>query len=89
VIPLTSIAVTPVSLSILVVGATQQFTAIGTYSDSSTADISSKVIWSSDATKTVSISYTGLATCVAGGTANITATLGRVTSTPVTLIVSH
>jgi uncharacterized protein YjdB len=72
----------------LAVGATQQLTAIGTYSDGSSADISSQVIWSSDATKTVSISSTGLATCAAGGTANITATLDGVTSAPVTLIVA-
>jgi len=88
VLPLTSIALTPNTPSILVVGATQQLTAIGTYSDGSTADISSRVIWSSDDTKTVSISSTGLATCVGGGTASITATLEGVTSAPVTLIVA-
>jgi hypothetical protein len=88
VLPLTSIALTPNTPSILAVGATQQLTAIGTYSDGSTADISSRVIWSSDDTRTVNISSTGLATCEGGGTASITATLEGVTSAPVTLIVA-
>jgi uncharacterized protein YjdB len=73
---LTSIAVTPSSPSISI-GATQQFTATGTYSDSSTQDLTTAVTWSSSATGVATISNAGgsqgLATGVAGGTATITA----------------
>jgi uncharacterized protein YjdB len=72
---LNSIAVIPASPSI-VVGATQQFTATGTYSDSSTHDITAQVTWSSSSTATATIVSSGLATGVAAGTATITATLG-------------
>ena len=84
---LSSIAVTPASPASLVVGSTQQFTATGTYSDSSTADISSQVTWNSDTPTAATISSTGLATGVAAGAVNITATLSGITSSPVSLTV--
>jgi len=85
---LTSIAVTPASPASLKVGATQQFTATGTYSDSSTADITATVTWASGTTATATITASGgLATGVAQGTTQITATLGTVTSPGVTLTV--
>ena len=85
---LTSIAVTPATPAHLKVGATQQFTATGTYSDSSTADITATVTWASGTTATATITASGgLATGVAGGTTSITATLGTVTSPGVTLTV--
>lgn len=84
---LTSIAVTPASPAHLKVGATQQFTATGTYSDSSTADITSSVTWASGTTATATISTAGLATGVAAGTTSITATQGTVVSPAVTLTV--
>ena len=76
---LVSIAVTPSSPSIAK-GLTQQFTATGTYSDSSTQNITSTVTWASATVSTATISSTGLATGVAAGTSNITATLSGVTS---------
>ena len=57
---LTSIAVTPANASIAV-GATQQYTATGTYSDSSTQNITSSVTWSSSTPATATINATGLA----------------------------
>lgn len=80
-ISLRSIAVTPATPSVDV-GNTQQFTATGTYSDSSTADITSSVTWTSSNTDAMTIvSNTGLATGVAAGSATITATLGAIDGT--------
>jgi uncharacterized protein YjdB len=84
---LSSIAVTPNSPHSLAVGSTEQLTATGTYSDGSTADISSQVTWSSDTPATATIANDGLATGVAAGTANITATLDEINSPSVLLIV--
>jgi len=84
---LTSIAVTPTSPAHLKVGATQQFTATGTYSDSTTADITSTVTWNSATPGTATISTAGLATGVAQGTTQITASLTGVTSPGATLTV--
>jgi 6-phosphogluconolactonase (cycloisomerase 2 family) len=77
---LVSIAVTPPTPSITV-GAMQQFKATGTYSDASTKDLSSQVTWNSATTSVATITASGgLATGVAIGTSNITATLGTVFS---------
>ncbi len=77
---LQSIAVTPPGPSVAV-GKTQQFTATGTYSDSSTKDITTTVTWASSNTGFATIgASTGLATGVAVGTTQISATLGSVTS---------
>jgi len=57
------------------VGSTQQFTATGSYSDSSSADITNSVAWSSSNTGFATIDATnGLATGVAAGLTIITAT---------------
>lgn len=74
---LSSIAVTPANPAVLV-EATQQFTATGTYSDSTTADITATVTWSSSDTSKATIDSSGLATAVAAGSPAITATLGNV-----------
>jgi len=72
---LQSIAVTPTNPSIAK-GTTKQFTATGTYSDLSTQDLTTQVAWASDTTGVATISSGGLATAVAVGMANISATLG-------------
>ena len=82
---LSSIAVAPTSPSSLPVGYVQQFTATGTYSDSSTADITSQVIWASSDPNIATISSSGSVTAVAAGNTNITATLSGVTSPAVRL----
>jgi len=80
-----SIAISPNPVSNLPVGRVQTFVATGTYSDGSTADVSSQVTWSSDNTAVATIDSSGLATAVAIGTANITATLDGMTSPAVKL----
>ncbi len=74
---LTSIAVTPANPSITK-GATEQFTATGTYSDASTANITSQVTWASGTTTAATITSGGLASGVGVGSSTITATLGSV-----------
>ncbi|MBZ5642597.1 MAG: choice-of-anchor D domain-containing protein [Acidobacteriia bacterium] len=74
---LLSIAVTPASPSIPA-GTTQQFTATGTYSDSSTANITNSVTWTSGTLTTATINSTGLATTVAVGTSLIQATMASI-----------
>jgi len=58
-------------------GSTEQFTATGHYSDSSTQDLTNSVVWG-DTPGAVTISPTGLVTGVLPGTKTITATLGAV-----------
>lgn len=64
---------TPVNASIPK-GMTQQFTAMGTYSDSTTKDLTTMVTWSSSPTAIATINNAGLATAVEVGTSTITAT---------------
>ncbi len=77
---LTSIQVSPATASIGT-GATQQFTAMGTFSDNSTQDLTSSATWSSSTPATATINTTGLATGVAAGSTTITAVSGSVTGT--------
>jgi hypothetical protein len=86
---LISIAITPTSKSIAL-GLTQQYKAIGTYSDGSTPDITSIVTWKSSqlGVATMSTSTKGLATSVAQGTTTITASLSNITSNSATLTVT-
>jgi hypothetical protein len=78
-----SIIVSPLSVSVPL-GVTHQFTAIGTFADGSTQDITTSVSWSSSSTTVAVISNSvgsqGLATSAAVGTTTITATSGSVTS---------
>jgi hypothetical protein len=71
---LTSISVAPASASIAV-GATQQFTATATYSDHSTANVSSTASWTSVPASIATTSSSGLATGVAAGSTAISASL--------------
>lgn len=76
---LQSIAVTPDN-SNLGVGVTQTFVATGSYTDGSTQNLSSQVAWASSAPNVASINAsTGIASGMAPGAANISATLGGVT----------
>lgn len=88
---LVSIAVTP-AVQTLAKGLSQQYTAVGTFDDASTQDLSSQVVWRSSNISVASISNLtaskGTATAVAVGTTNITATLMGVTSAGATLTVS-
>jgi hypothetical protein len=84
---LTSIAVTPPNPSIPW-GTTQQFTAIGTFSDNSTQDLTGQVQWgAADFAATMDYTIPGLARAQYAGTATISASLAGVTgSTSLTVM---
>jgi trimeric autotransporter adhesin len=84
---LVSITVTPAAPSIAA-GTSQQFTATGSYTDSSTQDLTTQVTWASDNPNAATISNQGLALSAAQGSADISAMLGSVNSDPVTLTVT-
>jgi uncharacterized protein YjdB len=71
---LVSLSVSPVN-STMPIGATKQFTATGTFSDSSTQDITASVLWSSSTAASATINNKGLASSVAAGTSTISAAL--------------
>ena len=73
-----SIAVTPATAS-LGIGNSQPFTAIATFGDMTTQNITSQVTWASSAQAVASISAAGGVKALTVGTTNITATLGPVT----------
>jgi hypothetical protein len=88
---LSSMLVEP-SHSSIPVGLSQQFTAIGTYSDrGANPNISTQVTWSSSNPAVATIDNTGLATAISPGTVTITASSGGIegsatlTVTPATL----
>jgi uncharacterized protein YjdB len=83
-----SITLSPASAQIMPAG-TQQYSATGTFGNNTTGDVTSQVTWVSSATNVATISTAGLATAVALGTANITASSGSVTSTASPLTVSN
>lgn len=69
---LSGISVSPGNASIFI-GTSQQFSALGTYSDGSTQDLTSAVSWSSSASSVATINATGLASAAASGTTTISA----------------
>ena len=69
---LTSITVAPHSKT-LSPGNTFQFTATGTFSDSTTINLTTQAAWSSDNALAATMSPSGLASAVAAGVANLTA----------------
>jgi hypothetical protein len=75
---LASIAVTPANPTILA-GATQQFTATGTYSDGSTQTLTSRAAWASSSAAVATVNASGLATAVSAGTTTVSAALTGVT----------
>jgi RHS repeat-associated protein len=74
---LTAIAVTP-STTTIAAGSTQAFIATGTYSDGSTANLTSAVTWSSNDVSVATVAATGIATGLRGGLAAIKASLGTI-----------
>jgi Bacterial Ig-like domain (group 2) len=94
--PLTQTVTPPVLQSIAISspsnsisrGASEQFTATGTYSDGSTSNITNQVTWNSASPSVATISTTGLATGIGTGTSNITAILSGVTSNTFVLTVT-
>jgi len=72
---LQSVAVTPADVEIAK-SDTHQFTAIGTFTDGSTQDLTSRVFWSSSDESVASIAASGIATAIAAGTSTIEAAVG-------------
>jgi uncharacterized protein YjdB len=86
---LLSIAVTPANSS-MAVGTTKQFIATGTFSDSTTQDISASVVWTSSKPAAATINVQGLASSVATGSTTVKATFGTVSgSTGLTVSTAH
>jgi 6-phosphogluconolactonase (cycloisomerase 2 family) len=87
---LLSIAVTP-STATVAAGTTQQFAAVGTFSDGTQQTLTTSATWASDTAATATISNApgsaGLASALAVGTSSITATYEGITSAPATLTV--
>ncbi len=77
---LVSLAVTPANPSIAN-GTTKQFKATGTFSDNTTQDLTTTVVWSSSNTGVATISSSALATAAAVGSTTITATSGGISGT--------
>jgi hypothetical protein len=88
---LVSIAVSPINPAIPI-GATQQFTALGTFSDSTTQDVTASVTWSSSNTGFATISNTagsnGKATSVSSGTPTITAASGIISNSTTLMVIT-
>jgi hypothetical protein len=77
VLTLTSIALTPQNASVPV-GATQQFTATGTFSDGTNGNITASATWTSSATTVATVSSAGVATLLDEGPTTIQAAVGSV-----------
>jgi 6-phosphogluconolactonase (cycloisomerase 2 family) len=74
---LQSIGVTPANPSVTS-GLTEQFTATGTYSDGTSANLTSSVTWASATGSVATIDSSGLVTAESAGTSVISATSGKV-----------
>jgi hypothetical protein len=90
---LSSISISPASATIAK-GTAQRFSASGTYNDGGQADITSLVAWNSSQPATATVSSSagtqGMATGIAAGATNISASLGSVSSgSPAVLTVSN
>jgi len=75
---LVSLKVTPANSS-MPLGASKQFTATGTFTDSSTQDMTASVSWSSSNAVVATINGSGSATSLSTGTTKISAIYGSVT----------
>jgi hypothetical protein len=70
---LKTLAITPTGNVHLALGASQQYQATGTFSDSSTQNLTNQVTWSSSVPGVAVMNLTGLATNTGTGTTNVTA----------------
>ena len=80
---LSSMAITPNPAPVLTVSYSQSFNAIATYSNGSTAEISTQAMWKCSEVNVATVNKNGNATGLAVGVTNITATLDGITSPPV------
>ena len=82
---LVSIAVLPANPAVIN-GKSKQLTAMATYSDASTQDITASASWSTSSPNVVNISGSGLVTAQALGTAPVKATSGSVSGSAVVTV---
>ena len=74
---LSSISLSPTNVSVPI-GATQQFTATGTFSDGTVGNITASATWTSSATTVATISVAGVATLLNEGPTTVQAAVGSV-----------
>jgi hypothetical protein len=74
---LSSISLSPTNVSVPV-GASQQFTATGTFSDATIGNITASATWTSSVTTVATVSATGVATLLDEGPTTIQAAVGSV-----------
>ncbi|MGC2814472.1 MAG: Ig-like domain-containing protein, partial [Candidatus Acidiferrum sp.] len=79
---LQSISITPTNPS-TGVGAALQFTALGTYSNGQTQNLSSSATWSSSSSQVATVNASGLATSQVVGNTTISASVGSISSSTV------
>jgi hypothetical protein len=72
----------------LAYGESEQFTATGTYSDNSTANLTSQTTWASSVPGVATVNTSGVATAQSVGQTNITAALSGITSNALQLSVT-
>ncbi|MDM5121836.1 beta strand repeat-containing protein [Aeromonas rivipollensis] len=84
----TQIQITPPSLT-LAKGTKGKLTAIATYSDNSTQDVSSQVVWNSSNIGVATINLSGEVSAVSNGSATLTGRVGAVTSNGISLSVTN
>ena len=82
------IQITPPSLT-LAKGTKGKLTAIATYSDNSTQDISNQVVWNSSNIGVATVNLSGEVSAVSNGSATLTGRVGAVTSNGVSLSVTN
>ena len=81
---LSSITVTPAAFSIAS-GQSKKLSALGTYADGTSLDVTSQATWSSS-TSAASVDSTGLVTGSSAGTSTITATIGSKTGSAIATV---
>jgi parallel beta-helix repeat protein len=84
---LTTIAITPPTATVAI-GQTSAFTATGTYSDTTTADLTTQVTWSTINTAIASIDSAGTASGIALGSTSVSASFNGITSPTASLTVA-
>ena len=70
---LTTLAITPTAAQNIALGTSEQYTATGTFSDSSTQDLSNQVTWTSSSPPVAVVNGLGLATSTGLGTTTVKA----------------
>lgn len=83
---LDTIEITPAAIS-LPLGGRQQMTAVGTYLDGSTSDLTNSVTWSVGSSTFASIDNEGLLLAIASGNTAVNAVFQSIAATPATLTV--